>query len=438
MKRPEDALRTSRLINALAVFGAGSLVFQAWRIALAIGGDGTRYRVARHLLPCNDSEDFVRYLSTVTDSQVRSAGISILRNGEEFYANELAAILAAKHTINLEAYEFMEGELTQEILDALAEQARAGVQVRLMVDAIGSFSTRSSYFEPLRQAGGQMEWYHPISSKDWPYVNHRSHRKLLVVDGNVGFIGGADFADQWLVSTKQEPRWRDTVLRVEGNSVAGLNSVFAENWLETTGEILAGSEMFRFAPGESAQLGVPTMIVSSTPHGGTTRARMLYQTLIESAERSIHITTPYFVPDRSAHRALLRAAHDRGVDVKILTAGPHSDHATTRYLSRMFDTSLARAGAGVYEYQPSMIHAKLMTIDGLWTVAGSTNFDHRSFDLNDEVNIVIRDREITAAIEEDFERDLEQSEKLTLRRLKRASLPERIAEDAGWVLRREE
>jgi cardiolipin synthase len=140
------------------------------------------------------------------------------------------------------------------------------VEVRVVVDAIGSWSTPSSYFDALRAAGGKMAWYHPVSSKDWPYLNHRTHRKLLVVDGSVGFIGGADYADHWLGPTKEGPAWRDTVLRVEGASVAGLNCVFAENWLETTGEILAGNEIFRF--GEFGP-GVPAMIVSSTPHGGT-------------------------------------------------------------------------------------------------------------------------------------------------------------------------
>ncbi|HWF37594.1 MAG TPA: phospholipase D-like domain-containing protein [Candidatus Acidoferrales bacterium] len=427
--------RARHITNALAVFGAGALVFQTWRIALAVGGEPTKYRVDRRRLPPIDSEDFLQYVSALTDSPPQTSRISVLRNGERFYEAELQAIREAKHSINLEAYEFFPGEVTQDVLKALSERAQAGVEVRVVIDAIGSFGTPGSYFDGLRQAGGRMVWYHPVNSKDWPYLNHRSHRKLLVADGQLGFIGGADFADHWLKATKEGPAWRDTVLRVDGGTVSALNAVFAENWLESTGEILAGKDQFQFAPLEA---GVQAMIVSSTPHGGTSRARMLYQTLIEAANESIHITTPYFVPDRSARKAILRAAKDRGAEVKILTVGPHSDHAMTRRLSRMFDKPLAAAGAEIYEYQPSMIHAKLMTIDGLWAVAGSTNFDHRSFDLNDEVNILIRDRGLTAQIEEDFARDLEQSRRLTLRSLKHADLADRLVQDASWVLRREE
>jgi cardiolipin synthase len=164
---------------------------------------------------------------------------------------------------------------------------------------------------------------------------------------------------------------------------------------------------------------------------------MLYQTLIESATKSIHITTPYFVPDRSARKALLRATH-RGVPVKILTAGPRSDHAMTRRVSRIFDQPLAEAGAEIYEYQPSMIHAKLMTVDGLWTVAGSTNFDHRSFDLNDEVNIVISDHAVASQVDEDFNNDLQHSRRLTMRTLKGAGISDHLVGDLSWVIRREE
>ena len=425
---------TQHVTRGLAMFGAGALVFQAWRLALTLGGAPTRYVVDRRRLSPLDSEEFRNYVSSLTDAQVRAARILLLRNGEEFYPAELQAIRAARHSINLEAYGFLEGEVTRAFLQALTERARTGVEVRVVLDAIGSWRTRSRYFDALRAAGGRVAWYHPINSRDWPYVNHRTHRKLLVVDAAVGFIGGAGFADHWLDSAAGGPGWRDTMLRAEGGVVSGLNSVFAENWLETTGEILAGAAQFRF---DASPNGVSSVVISSTPHGGTTRARMLYQTLLEAARESIWITTPYFVPDRSARKALMRAA-GRGVAVKILTAGPHSDHAMTRRLSRMFDEPLARAGAEIYEYQPSMIHAKLMTIDGLWTVAGSTNFDHRSFDLNDEVNIVICDRALTSQVNDQFRSDLQQSRQLTLRRLKNQNLSDRMIEDARWVIRREE
>ena len=427
---------TRYLVGSLAAFGAGAFALHAWGLGLTLFGTRSRYRVDPKVFPPIDSEEFRDYLSAVVDAPVRPrTTVSVLRNGKRFYPAELEAIKSAEHSVNLESYEFTEGDVTREFLHALIDRARAGVEVRIVVDAIGSWTTHASYFEPLKKAGGRFAWYHTLDARSWPYLNNRTHRKILVVDGRVGFIGGAGFADHWVKRNAQGERWRDTMLRIEGGAVAGLNSVFAENWLETTGEILAGGGQFRFAPGKG---GVPSMVVTSTPHSGTTHSRILYQALIESARKTVHITTPYFVPDRRARKALQRAAEERGVKVKILTAGPHSDHAMTRQVSRMFDKPLANAGAEIYEYQPSMIHAKLMTVDGLWTVAGSTNFDHRSFDLNDEVNIAIFDRGIASQIDEDFRRDLGQSRRLTPQRLRSTDLADRVVEDVSWVLRREQ
>ena len=180
------------------------------------------------------------------------------------------------------------------------------------------------------------------------------------------------------------------------------------------------------------------MIVTSSPGGAATRARLLFQALLETATRTVDITTPYFVPDRSARAALVRAVRDRGVRVRILTAGPFSDHQATRRLGRVLARRLVRAGAEVYEYQPAMIHAKLMTVDGIWTVAGSANFDHRSFDLNDEVSIALFDRQVAAQIEQDFTRDLANSVRLTMERLRHAPLSERALGEMSWLLRREQ
>jgi cardiolipin synthase len=422
------------LARGLAVFGAGALVLHGWRLGLTLLGSHKRYRIDRNRLAPADSSRLRDYVSTITDAQVHSdTRVSMLVNGDAFYPSELEAVRAAQHSINLQAYEFQEGEITREFLAVLEEQARAGVEVRVVVDALGSWHTRSKYFDGLRRAGGRFEWYHPVNSREWPYLNHRTHRKLLVVDGTVGFVGGAGFADHWIKPTKYG-RWRDTMFRVEGSVVAALNSVFAQNWAETTGEILAGTENFRYAAAEG---GVPAMVVTSMPHAGATRARILYQALIESAQKSIHITTPYFVPDRSARQALECAA-GRGISVRILTTGRRNDHPMTRRLSHALEHQLLKAGAALYEYQPSMIHAKLMTIDGIWTVAGSTNFDHRSFELNHEVNIAVFDRSLAAAVDEQFARDLTYSQSFTLARESQRDLIENIEGDASWVVRREQ
>jgi cardiolipin synthase len=240
----------------------------------------------------------------------------------------------------------------------------------------------------------------------------------LIVDGETGFIGGAGVADHWVRETRV-PAWRDTVFCVEGEAVAGLISAFCENWLESSGEILSSPKQFGF---RATPEGAESFVVTSTPRGGGTQARILFQALINSARDTIRITTPYFLPDRSARQALIEAITTRGVKVQILTAGPRIDHPIMRKISHHSVRHLLEAGAEIFEYEPSMIHAKVMTVDGLWNVVGSTNFDHRSFALNDEVNLAVLDPQLAATIEADFFEDVEQSLNLSLALLEERAL----------------
>ncbi|MFP5226556.1 MAG: phospholipase D-like domain-containing protein [Acidobacteriota bacterium] len=409
MTGTRNSARASGITRGLAVVGAGALALGAATVLIDLFGSALPYSFANRLNCALDSDEFLEFLSVVTNGAVRRARVTRLTNGEQFYPAQLAAIRSARRAVILEQYEFAEGRVSGEFLDALVERARAGVAVRIMVDAAGSFRTHDAYFDRLRAAGGQMHWYNPLRPQKWQTINNRTHRKLLVVDGEVGFIGGAGIADYWLYSSPKVPAWRDTMFRMEGEGVAGLISTFSENWLESSGEILSGDMQFGF---EAKAEGPRGFVVLSTPHGGGTQARILFQALIRSARKSLRITTPYFLPDHSARAALAEAAR-RGIDVQILTAGPHIDHPVVRKLSRESSRRLLRAGAEIYEYQPSMIHAKLMTVDGEWSVVGSTNFDHRSFGLNDEVNLAVFDREMAAGIEQDFEEDLRQSRRLT-------------------------
>lgn len=412
--------------TALAAAGAGAILLYGTKVLLNFFGPQPEFALNGKFDCPLDAEEFIRFLSIVTDGTRRRSHLRRLLNGREFYPEELAAIRRARHSINLEFYEFHRGEISGEFLEALSERARSGVEVRLLVDAIGSFSTPDSYFDVLRSAGGQMCWYHPLGATTWQFMNQRTHRKLLVVDGETGFLGGAGVADHWWVSSAREPVWRDTVFCVEGEGVAGLISTFTENWLEAAGEILSGEKQFGFrtAPG-----GSESFVVASTPRGGGTQARILFQALLKSARESIRITTPYFLPDRSARRALAEAVQKRGVRVEILTAGPRIDHNIIRTLSSPSTRRLIEAGAHIYEYQPAMIHAKLMTVDGQWSVLGSTNFDHRSFALNDEVNMAVLDRDLAAVINSDLDQDLRQSRKLTLAMLKDRNPLGRL----GWI-----
>ena len=398
------------LVNALAVVGAGTTILGGIRLWNVFFGPLPPYILDQPNQGALDSQEFQDFLSIVTGAPVRPALVTRLHNGDEFYPAELDAIRQAHHTVNLEFYTFHPGQVADEMLQALAERARAGVEVRMTIDAAGSFGTPDSYFEPLRAAGGHVHWYHPIRLDSWQNANNRTHRKLLIVDGTVAFIGGAGIADHWLHSVKGAPVWRDTVFRVEGDAVAALTSVFAENWLEASGRILSGREKFSI-PTMSG--GAPTVVLAGTPHGGSTNVRTLFQIMIKSARTCLRITTPYFLPDRSARRALAQAAR-RGIQVQILTAGPHIDHPTILKLSRHSMRYLLNAGAEIYCYQPSMIHAKLMTVDHQWSVFGSVNFDHRSFALNDEVSQAVLDSALASTIESDFESDLRLSRRISL------------------------
>jgi cardiolipin synthase len=226
------------------------------------------------------------------------------------------------------------------------------------------------------------------------------------------------------------------MFRVEGPAVVALQSAFAENWLEASGELLTGDEYF---PPLEAQGESRAMIVDSSPTvGRSTRARMLFQTLMAAAQKSIHITTPYFLPDHSARQELVRAVRDRGVEISIVTPGQHTDHLLTRRSSRRLYGDLLAAGARIYEYQPSMIHTKSMIVDGLWSVVGSTNFDNRSFGLNDEVNLVVFDRSMAERLEEDFAGDVAASRGVSYDEWRRRSISERAHEWLGWLLERQQ
>lgn len=422
-------------VTALAIAGAGALAWNAIRLGLEVFGPTIPYRLRKPITVPLDSEEFAQFLSIITDAfPCRDTKIDVLRNAPEFYPAEFEAIKAAERSIQLEFYEFTAGDVASRMLEALTERARAGVEVHLVVDAIGSFGTPDSYFDEFRRAGGWMFWYHPMRLKNIPYVDRRTHRKLLVVDGEVGFIGGAGVADHWASQNKQGPPWRDTMFRIRGRAVAGLVSVLSENWLECSGEIL--NVPMRYVSGEQPE-GALGLVVESTPQEGATRARMLYQVLLDSARESIDITNPYFLPDHSARHALLRAMRERGVRVRVLTNGNKTDEWFVTKLGRSLEVDLVRAGAEIYEYQPGMIHAKLMVIDGQWSVLGSANFDHRSFALNDEVNLAVLDRELAGTLLRQMEDDLAQSKRVRADQLRNRSFTATLMDDLLWLIRRE-
>jgi cardiolipin synthase len=413
-----------------------AISFQSFLLFLALFEPSLRYRVSKPPSSPLDSDMFERILATLADSNLHKASkIEVLTNGESYYEAQLEAIRQAKRSINLEAYIFQKGEVTRRFVEAMTERARAGVKVNLVLDAIGSFATWNSYFKELKKAGGRVEWYHGFKWHQWPRLNSRTHREILVIDCEVAFVGGAGFADHWLISKKKAPRWRDTVCRIEGDAVSSVQATFVENWLEASGELMTEDEYFCF--NESPCDSVTLVVDSSLTSGQSTRARMLFQTLIASAKESINITTPYFLPDKGLRRELIRAVQ-RGVKVTILCPGNHNDHVLTRRASRRLYGSLLKAGAEIYEYQPAMIHAKVLVADSRWSVFGSTNLDHRSFSINDEVNVATNDLPVAARFQEDFAQDLAVSKKMTYRAWKRRPIIERFTEFWGRILERQQ
>ena len=410
--------------------------WQLFLLFMAFFEPALRYRIERFEAPEIDSEKFLMTLEALTDAQINHCSlVAVLTNGEQFYEAELDAIRQARLSVNLEAYIFQKGEVTRRFLDALTERARAGVKINLVLDALGSFGTTRTYCKALTDAGGRVEFYHNLGWRSLARVNNRTHRELLIVDGSIGFIGGAGLADHWLTGKKDHPRWRDTMLRVEGDAVCNLQATFAENWLESCGEVIFGEEYFPFS---QIKGGSKAMIINSAPSaGGSTRARILFQSMISAARRSICITSPYFLPDSSMLQELIRARR-RQVQVRILVPGKKSDHFLTRSSSQSFYGSLLKAGVEIYEYQPSMIHAKILVVDGLWSVVGSTNFDNRSFGLNDEVNMAVRDEGLSARLLQDFAADLAASRLITLEIWQRRPLLERVFEGFGRIVQRQQ
>jgi cardiolipin synthase len=310
------------------------------------------------------------------------------------------------------------------------------VHVNLVLDAAGSLSTRKRYFKLLKEAGGKVDWYHQLRLHNWFIINNRTHREITLIDGSTAFVGGAGYADWWRYGTNSEPRWRDTMVRIQGDAARAIQGTFLENYLEASGKILDGGDYFPPAtpdPGKTTAL-----VVTSTPSsGGSTRARVLFQTLIAGARKSIYITTPYFLPDRSMMDELVHA-EQRGVRVSVIVPGKHDDHALTRSSGRSAYGRLLKSGANVYEYERSMIHAKIAIFDGAWSVVGSTNLDNRSFGINDEINVAVLDPQIASRLTRDFEQDAGESKKVTLEDWQRRPLSERLMEMVGWIFEREQ
>ena len=313
--------------------------------------------------------------------------VEALLNGDEIFSSMLKEIRGAKHTITFETYIYWSETIGKEFSDALIERARAGVKVHVMLDFIGSMKMDLAAIDTMKQAGIKLERYHKPVWWKLTKLNNRTHRKVLVVDGKVGFTGGVGIADQWRGDAQSKKHWRDTHFRVEGPVVGQMQAVFVDNWTKATGVVLDGAHYFpplQNTGGHAAQM------FSSSPSGGSESMLLMYLMSITAAEKTINLSSSYFVPDDLTIKALV-AASKRGVKVRIITPGDDIDSAIVRAASRARWGPLLQAGIEIAEYQPTMYHVKALVVDSLMVSVGSTNFDNRSFSLNDEANLNIVD-----------------------------------------------
>ena len=360
----------------------------------------------------------------VTDPQfLRSMGVLLgpalldgnrvetLVNGERIFPAMLDAISKARRSVTFESYIYWKGDVGKRFADALAERARAGVKVHVLLDWAGSHKMDQDSVNEMGRAGVQFVKYHRPQWYRFKHLNHRTHRKLLVVDGTVGFTGGVGIADEWNGDAQDSIHWRDTHFRVEGPVVAQLQGAFADNWTQATGTVLTGDDYF---PALSPAGASRAQMFKSSIEGGAESMQLMYMLTLASATKSIDLSMAYFIPDELAMDHLVAAAK-RGVRVRIILPGEHTDSHLVRSASRSSWGRLLAAGGEIYEYQPTMFHCKVLVVDGVWTSVGSTNFDSRSFRLNDEANLNVYDPGFASLQSAQFERDLLRARRITYR-----------------------
>ena len=333
----------------------------------------------------------------------------VLTNGDQFFPAMLDAIRGAKRRIALETYIYDTGEMANQFTAALEEAARRGVRVQLVVDAVGGGSMDDEHVQRLEAAGCRIAQFNAPSWYSLEEVNYRTHRKILVVDGEIGFTGGAGVSDHWIGNAQDADHWRDTQIRIRGPIVRLMEAAFYENFIETAGELTPELD----PPAVPLDDEGGSFLVRSSPTGGSNDLKRLYLLAIASARRSLDIATPYFVTDESSNWAIEEAI-GRGVRVRILLEGHETDAMPVKYASRSLYERLLAIGVELYEYQPTMMHTKVLVVDGIFSMFGSANFDNRSLELNDELNVAVASRSLAARLLRDFEQDLTRAHRIEL------------------------
>jgi cardiolipin synthase len=368
---------------------------------------------------------FPSYVAALVGTQATGGNrYDVLENGDQIFPAMLAAIHNAKRRVSLETYIYEKGVVGAEFTDAMEAAARRGVTVNVTVDALGSKAMPGEWVERLEAAGAKVGYFGPPKWFAPRAVNNRTHRKMLITDGHVAFTGGVGLADHWLGHAEDTKHWRDMMVRIEGPLARLMEGAFDENLIETTRPV---TPIVDPPPDTPPSPRDSAMIVRSSPTGGSTDLKRLYLLSIAAARRTLDICSPYFITDSSSDWALAQAAR-RGVRVRVLVEGDMTDAKPVKFASRDAYERLLRRGIAIYEYQPTMMHTKAMMVDGVWSMFGSANFDNRSLETNDEMNVAVSDSDLAARLIQEFEHDLQFAKKLELPGWRRRSPLEKARE----------
>jgi cardiolipin synthase len=386
-------------------------------------------------LPEVTAPGFMEAVAGATNTSVHAGGtVELLDNGEGFFLPLLEAIGSARHSVTFLVYIWEDGEIGTQLFRALIDRARRGVQVRLLLDGFGGAMAPREHVEALTAAGGRVAYFRPPRFGMLTRYHRRNHRRAIVVDGRVGFTGGAAVGDKWRGNARTPDEWRDSMVRVTGPMAHSLQAVFAQSWTSTSGEVLVGPAFFPLEDVRAAAAGASIRYVSlaSSPASEAHPLRLLFWLSFSAARRTLYLSSSYFVPDDHLRRAVSDRAR-AGVDVRLLLPGEHTDAKPIRWTSHGYYDELLSAGVRIFEYQPTFMHAKVLAVDGAWTVVGSANMDVRSHELNEENVLGILDGGLARAAEAAFLADLERSREIRLEEWRQRGWPARVRERLAGV-----
>lgn len=413
------ALLAIGLVSFVSVFGA--LFLPDWK--------QPEYTLGTEAEP--GTEAFVDAAAALLNNPVYRGGeVTLLQNGDAFYPAMLEAIRSARDNITFEVYIFEPDEIGRQFMDAFIERVGQGVEVRLLVDWFGSFKLKRRHRDELARAGVKVEAFRPLNLRNLVRIYRRTHRRAIVIDGRVAFTGGAAISKKWAGNVRTPHEWRDSMTRVTGPLVGGIQSAFAENWVYCTGEVLSAS---RFFPPLEPGPGPCTVSVVSSPSDALQPIRILFWLSFANAQRRLWICNSYFIPDPRLRKAVVARACD-GVDVRILVPGNHTDAIPVQLAGRSYYDELLAAGVRIFEYQASMMHAKTVVVDDSWSVVGSANMDERSMELNEENIVGIADGPFAEAVARGVEEDFTRAREVTLDEWRRRSVWQRGLERCAKVL----